>query len=121
MFVPFQFRWKPLLLQCLRAFMLSRFITTMFLLLHSRAKTSFTSLAFLLSWSFQGVNSEISTLLLPVFMDFARLMMFSATCSGSVDVFKSFVPQCKVTLLGARSIVDRIYDSISLVVAPPRI
>ena len=115
-----QFRCKPLMSQCLRAFILSCFITQMFVLLHSRDKTVFTTLAFLFSWLFRGVSSEISTLFLSAFMDFARLIMFSAICSGPVDVFKSFVPQCKMTLLGARSSVSSIYDSISFVVAPPK-
>ena len=78
----------------------------MFLLLNYCEKTAFTYLAFLFSWSFRGVSSEISTLFLSLFIDFARLMMFSAICSGSVDVFKSLVPQCKMTLLGACSIAS---------------
>ena len=104
MFVPFQFRCKSLMLQCLRAIILSCFITLMFLLLHSRVKTSFTSLGFLLSWSCQSVSSVIITLFISVFIDFARLMMFSAIAIGSVNVFKSFVPQCKMALLRACSI-----------------
>ena len=82
MFVPFQFRCKPLMLQCPRAFLLSHFITPKFLLLHCHIKTSFSSLAFFLSWSFWGVSSEIIILFLSVFMYFARLMMFSAIYSG---------------------------------------
>ena len=105
MFVPSQLRCKPVMLQCLRAFILSCFVTQMFLLLHSHDKTAFTSLVFLYSWSFGRVSLEISTLFLSVFMDFARLMMFSAICLGLVDVFKSFVPQRMMTLLGAISAV----------------
>ena len=105
---------------CLRAFILSCFITQMFLLLHSRDKTAFTSLAVWFSWSFRGVSSEISTLFLSFFKDFAMLIMFSAICSGSVDIFQLFVPQCKMTLLGARSTAGWIYDSLSFVVVPPK-
>ena len=62
MFASLQFRCEPLMLLCLRVFILSCFLTPTFLLLHFQFKTSFTSLAFL-SCPFQGVSSEIITLL----------------------------------------------------------
>ena len=101
MSVPFQVRCKPLVLQCLHAFILLCFITLMFLLLHSLDKTSITSLGFLLRWSFRDVSSDIITLFISVFIDFTRLMMFSAIVIGSVSVFKSFLHQCKMALLRA--------------------
>ena len=52
-------------------------------------------------------------------MGFAMLMMFSVNCSGSVDNFRSFVPQYKMALHGACSINSWIYDSISFVMVPP--
>ena len=88
----------------------------MFLLLYSHIKASFTSLPFLLIWSFHGFSSEIITLFLSAFIDFERLMMFSVLFSGLVDVlFKSFVPQCKMTLLYPKQGLKLVASSFVLI------
>ena len=105
------FTWFRLL--CLRGFIFSCIITPLFLLLYSCIKlfNSIYSLAFFLNLSFRGVSTEKITFFI-CFYRFARLMTFYTICSGSVAVFRSFVPQCNMTLLGAHSIVDWMYGSL---------
>ena len=69
MFLPFHFTCEPLMLQCFRALLLSCFIRPTFFLLYSCVKTLFTSLAFLLSYPFQGVSSKIIILLNTISID----------------------------------------------------
>ena len=64
LFVPFQFKWKPLLLQSYFGLIIELLIKQIFLLRHSFLRCQFTSIALALCLSLRGTIPETNTLLL---------------------------------------------------------
>ena len=64
LFVPFQFKWRPLLLQSYFGLIFELLIKQIFLLRHSFLRCLSTSVAFALSLSLRGIILETNTLLL---------------------------------------------------------
>ena len=92
--VPFQFRWRPILLPSYFGLIFELLIKQIFLLRHSFLRCQFTSIA--LSLSLRDIIPETNTLLLSDLHNKATSMMSLLISLALFSFFRSFVQQCRI-------------------------
>ena len=100
LFVSFQFKWRPLLLQSYFGLIFQFLIKQIFLLGHSLLRCLFTSIAFALILSLRGNIPETNTLLLSDLHNKATSIMSLLISLALFSFFRLFVLQWRTMFFG---------------------